>query len=146
MTKIQQIITPHVLIMNTYALSSPTALSHSSLLAGRCFPSCRYLGTVDVHATHAPAAVYQEDELSLGFLEAWLHSPQVRAEVEHDDSMVGDVLVQPLPDDFRLKESRRELKRLIFPPHFNSRGIRAGLKMRVHGFLWARICLFWPQR
>lgn len=67
----------------------------------------------NVHTTHAPTAVYQEDELSLGFPEAWLHSPQVRAEVEHDDRVVGDVLVQPLPDDFHLKESRRELERLI---------------------------------
>lgn len=105
MTEVQPIITPHPLIMNTSALSTPSALSHSSLLTGRCFPSCRYLGTVDVHTAHAPAAVYQEDKLSLGFPEARLHSPQVRAEVEHDDRVVGDVLVQPLPDDFRLKKA-----------------------------------------
>lgn len=144
MTKIQPVITPHPLIMNTSALSTPTAPSHSSLLTGRCFSSCRYLGTVDAHSAHAPAAVQQEDELSLGFPKAWLHSPQVRAEIEHDDSVVGDVLVQPLPDDFRLKESRRELQRLIFPAHFNSRGIRAGLKRQVHGLLWDRICFFCP--
>lgn len=107
------VITTHALIMNSYALSTPTALSHSSLLTGRCFPSCRYLGTADAHTTHAPAAVHQEDELALGFPEAWLHSPQVRAEVEHDNRVVGDVLAQPLPDDFHLKESRRQFQRLI---------------------------------
>lgn len=71
----------------------------------------RYLNAGDVHPAHAPAAVDEEDKLPLGLLEVGLDGPQVRAEVEHDDGVVGDVLVQPLPDDFRLQERRRELKR-----------------------------------
>lgn len=110
------------------ALNNP----HRSLIFilrwhGGTSPPALYLDTVDVHAAHASAAVYEEDKLSLGFLEVWLEGPQVRAEVEHDDGVVGDVLVQPLPDDIRLQERRRELERLIFLPLFTSRGTRAGL-------------------
>lgn len=111
------------------ALSNP----HCSLIfiprwhAGTS-PPAWYLDAVDVHAAHASAAVYEEDKLSLGFLEVRLDGPQVRAEVEHDDGVVGDVLVQPLPDDFCLQERRRELQRWIFPPLFTLRGIRAGLR------------------
>lgn len=74
-------------------------------------PPARYLDAGDVHAAHAPAAVDEEDKLPLGFPEVGLNRPQVRAEVEHNDGVVGDVLVQPLPDDFRLRERRGELKR-----------------------------------
>lgn len=114
MIKTQPIITPDPLIMSTSALSTPTAVSHSSLLTGRCFPSCRYLGTADAHTTHAPAAVHQEDELSLGCPEAWLHSAQVRAEVEHEDRVMGDVLVQSLPDDFHLKKKQERAPEVDF--------------------------------
>lgn len=105
------------------ALSNP----HRSLIfiphwhAGT-FPPAWYLDAVDIHAAHASAAVYEEDKLSLGFPEVWLDGPQVRAEVEHDDGVVGDVLVQSLPDDFRLQERRREIKRLIFLPPFHFEG------------------------
>lgn len=85
-----------------------------------------YLHAVDVHTTHASAAVYEEDELSLGFPEAWLGGPQVGAEVEHDDRVMGDVLAQPLPDDFCLQEGRRELERVMFLPLSLGRGSEQG--------------------
>lgn len=73
----------------------------------RCPHPARYLDAVDAAAAHAPAAVHQEDKLAGGFAEILLGRPQVRAEVQHDDRVVGDVLVQALPDDFCLQGRRR---------------------------------------
>lgn len=105
------------------ALSNP----HCSLIFIPCWhtgtsPPAWYLDAVDVHAAHASTAVYEEDKLSLGFPEVWLDGPQVRAEVEHDDRVVGDVLVQPLPDNFSLQERRTELKMLFFSAPFHVEG------------------------
>lgn len=66
-----------------------------------------YLDPVDVHATHAAAAVDEKDEFTLGFPEVGLHSPQIRAEIQHDDRVVGDVLVEAFPYNLRLPQPRK---------------------------------------
>lgn len=66
--------------------------------------SYRYLDTVNVGPTHAAAPVNEEDELPMGLSQVRLDRLEVRAEVEHDDRMVGNVLVEAFPDDFCLEE------------------------------------------
>lgn len=75
------------------------------------FYPLRYLDEADVHAAHAPTAVYEKYKLPLGFPEVWLDGSQVRAEIQHDHRVVRDVLVQTFPDDFRLQQARKELGR-----------------------------------
>ena len=66
------------------------------------------LGTADARA--APTAVHQEDELSSSFLQVCRGRAELGAEVEHEDGVVGDVLVKALPDDFRLQGRSRGCK------------------------------------
>lgn len=64
----------------------------------------RYLDALDAGPAHAAAPVDEKDELPVGLSQVGLHRLEVRAEVEHDDRMVGNVFVETLPDDFCLEE------------------------------------------
>lgn len=63
-----------------------------------------HLHTLDLGATHAAAAVHQEQQLSGG--PVWLQrfTQQVGTEVEHQDGAAENVLVVPLPHKLHLQE------------------------------------------
>lgn len=62
---------------------------------------------MDIGPTHAAAPVNEEDKLAMGLPQVRLERLEVRTEVEHDDRMVGDVLVEAFPDDFCLEEKEK---------------------------------------
>lgn len=62
---------------------------------------------MDVGPTHAAAPVNEEDKLAMGLPQVRLERLEVRTEVEHDDRMVGNVLVEAFPDDFCLEEKEK---------------------------------------
>lgn len=64
---------------------------------------------MDIGPTHAAAPVNEEDELAMGLSQVRLDRLEVRTEVEHDDRMVGNVLVEAFPDDFCLEEKEKPL-------------------------------------
>lgn len=64
----------------------------------------RYLDALDTGPAHAAAPVDEKDELPVRLSQVGLHRLEVRAEVEHDDRMVGNIFVETLPDDFCLEE------------------------------------------
>lgn len=58
---------------------------------------------MDVSATHAAAAVDEEQQLPGGFVQLQRFTQQVRAEVEHQDRAAQDVLVVPLSQKLQLQ-------------------------------------------
>ena len=62
-----------------------------------------HLNTMDVGATHAAAAVHEEQQLSGGLVQLQRFTQQVRTEVEHQDGAAQNVLVVPLPHKLQLQ-------------------------------------------
>lgn len=63
-----------------------------------------HLHALDLGATHAAAAVHQEQQLSGGVVQLRGFTQQVGTEVEHQDGAVENVLVVPLPHKLNLEE------------------------------------------